>query len=211
MKKVAPLLAFSLVLLLGSLGPIGCGSYKRFLYEGVGRDDWQMPDQVVATLQISPGDQIADLGSGGGYFTYRFAVAVGETGQVYALDVDESLLAYIESQATQRDLPQITTVHAPEDGLGISDDSVDMIFLSNVYHHLPNPTEYFRRAGSALREGGRLVVVEFLGDSFPRAHATTPDEIRTQLETAGYTLLEAHDFLEKQSFQVFVLQDENDG
>jgi len=209
MIRTSPILALALILLLGFLGPIGCGSFKRFLYEGAGRDDWQQPDLVVTTLALSPGDQIADLGSGGGYFTYRFAEAVGIEGQVYAIDVDPSLLSYIEGQAEKRKLPQIKTVHAPEDGLGIPDGSVDMIFLSNVYHHLPDQTEYFRRAGSALRTGGRLVVVEFRGNSFPRGHATTPDEIRTQLRAAGYTLAKAHDFLEKQSFQIFVLPNEN--
>ena len=205
MKRRTSIVVLTLILLLGALGPIGCGSFKRFLYEGAGRDDWQQPDLVVSTLAISPGDQIADLGSGGGYFTYRFAKAVGPTGQVYAIDVDESLLSYIEGQAEKRELPQIKTLHSPEDGIGLTDASVDMIFLSNVYHHLPDQAEYFRRAGSALRPGGRLVVVEFRGNSFPRGHATTPDEIRTQLESVGYRLEAAHDFLEKQSFQIFVL------
>lgn len=211
MKRSAPPLALSLVILLGLLGPIGCGSFKRFLYEGFGRDEWQAPERVVTTLALSPGDEIADLGSGGGYFTYRFAEAVGKSGKVYALDVDELLLAYIEGQAQERNLPQIVTVHASEDGLGLPDASVDMIFLSNVYHHLPDPTDYFRGAGSALRKGGRLVVVEFRGASFPRGHATTPGAIRIQLEAAGYEIIDSYDFLEKQSFQIFRLGDMADG
>ena len=205
MKKSSPILVLSLLLLIVFVGPVGCGSFKRFLYEGIGRDEWQKPDQVVSTLAISPGDQIADLGSGGGYFTYRFAEAVGQGGQVYAIDVDESLLAYIEDQAEERGLPQITIVHSPEDGLGIPDDSVDMIFLSNVFHHLPDQTKYFRRAASALRMGGRLAVVEFRGDGFPPGHDPPPEDIREKLKAAGYVLGESHEFLEKQSFQIFVL------
>lgn len=208
MNKASPLLALSLVLLLGLFGPLGCGSIMRFFWEPADRDEWQQPDRVVATLALSPGDQIADLGSGGGYFSYRFAAAVGETGQVFALDVDKSQNAYIKDQATERGLPQIKAVHIPDDALGIPDGSVDMIFLSNVFHHLPDQTDYFRRAGSALRSGGRLVVVEFRGDSFPPGHATTPEDIRTQLEAAGYTLVESHEFLEKQSFQIFVLRND---
>jgi arsenite methyltransferase len=211
MKKASPILALSLALLLGLFGPLGCGSIKRYFWEPADRDDWQQPERVVETLAIYPGDQIADLGSGGGYFTYRFAVAVGETGQVFALDVDPSQNAYVEEQATERGLPQIKPVHIPEDALGIPDESVDMIFLSNVFHHLPDQTDYFRRAGSALRRGGRVVVVEFRGDSFPSGHATTPNEIRTQMEAAGYTLDESHDFLEKQSFQIFVLRNDDNG
>jgi ubiquinone/menaquinone biosynthesis C-methylase UbiE len=210
-KKASPILVVSLILTLGLFGPLGCGSIKRFFWEPADRDDWQQPDRVVEMLHLSEGDQIADLGSGGGYFTYRFAAAVGETGQVFALDVDESQNAYITDQAIERKLPQITPVHIPEDGVGIPDGSVDMIFLSNVFHHLPDQTDYFRRAGAALKPGGRLVVVEFRGDSFPRGHATTPDEIRSQLEAAGYALDASHDFLEKQSFQIFVLENDNDG
>jgi arsenite methyltransferase len=129
---------------------------------------------------------------------------------IFALDVDKSQNAYVRDQAAERGLPQIKPVHIPEDALGIPDGSVDMIFLSNVFHHLPDQTDYFRRAGAALRPGGRLVVVEFRGDSFPSGHATTPDEIRRQLEAAGYTLDESHDFLEKQSFQIFVLRNNDD-
>ena len=69
MNKPSPFFVFSLVLMVGFLGPLGCGSFKRFLYEGAGREDWQMPDRVVArTLAISPGDKIADLGIGGRLF-----------------------------------------------------------------------------------------------------------------------------------------------
>ena len=210
-KKASPIVVAALLLTLGFLGPLGCGSIKRFFWEPADRDEWQQPDRVVEMLKLSEGDQVADLGSGGGYFTYRLAAAVGETGRVFALDVDASQNAYVADQAIERKLPQIIPVHIPEDGVGIPDGSVDMIFLSNVFHHLPDQTKYFRRAGSALRPGGRVVVVEFRGDGFPPGHATAPEEIRSKLEAAGYTLDASYDFLEKQSFQIFVRDRESDG
>ncbi len=59
-----------LVLLLA-----GCTSLKRCAYEGINRDQWQKPDKVIRSLGIRSGDRIADLGSGGGYFTFRLARA----------------------------------------------------------------------------------------------------------------------------------------
>jgi arsenite methyltransferase len=200
---------FSLILLLGAFALVsysGCGSFKRFMYEGPGRDDWQKPEEVVAALELAPGDVVADLGSGGGYFTYPMAEAVGASGHVYALDVDESLLAYIASQSEKRGLLQVETILAPEDGLGLPDGSVDLIFLSNVYHHLPDPVTYFRKARATLRPGGRIAVVEFVGNSFPRNHATLPTLIRSNLESAGYAVAAQHEFLEKQSFQIFIVE-----
>jgi ubiquinone/menaquinone biosynthesis C-methylase UbiE len=203
MKKFPVIILLSLFALIVCSG---CASIKRWMYEGPGRDAWQNPEEVVTALGLAPGDQIADLGSGGGYFTFPIAEVVGKTGHVYAVDVDKSLLAYIAKQSEKRGLPQIETVLAPKDGLGLPDGSVDLIFLSNVFHHLPDPTDYFRRARPILRDGGRIAVIDFSGDSFPRGHATAADEIQTRLEAAGYTLAKRYEFLERQSFQIFVVR-----
>jgi ubiquinone/menaquinone biosynthesis C-methylase UbiE len=206
MKSILSILILALLFLflIGCSGPVACGGLKRLMYEGPGRDRWQKPDEVVAALGLAPGDRVADLGSGGGYFTFPIAQAVGPTGRVYAVDVDESLLAYVADQAKKRELSQIVTVHAPEDGLGLPDASVDLVFLSNVFHHLPDPVRYFEGARSVLRANGRIAVVETSEGGFPKGHSTAPEEIRATFEAAGYVLAERHDFLERQSFQIFV-------
>ena len=67
----------------------GCGALKRCAYSSPGRDGWQQPERVVTELEIRGGERVADLGAGGGYFTFRLADAVGPEGTVYAVDVDE--------------------------------------------------------------------------------------------------------------------------
>jgi len=202
MNKFSVLLLLCLsALVVGS----GCTSIKRWMYEGPGRDGWQDREEVIAALQLEPGDRVADLGSGGGYFTFPMAEAVGKAGRIYAVDVDASLLAYIAKQSEKRGLPQIETVLAPKDGLGLPASSVDLIFLSNVFHHLPDPADYFRRARQILRSGGRVAVIDFSGEGFFASHATPADEIRTQFEAAGYVLAKQHEFLERQNFQIFVI------
>lgn len=145
-KLTPPPLLLSLLILplaaLGCLGQAGCGAIKRFMYEHPGRDGWQQPSEVVAALALEEGDFVADLGAGGGYFAYPIAALVGESGRVYAVDVDETLLAYVARQAEKRGLPQVETVKAGEADPGLADASVDLVFLSNVFHHLPEPAGY---------------------------------------------------------------------
>lgn len=190
--------------LLGCGGPSTCGALKRFLYEHPGRDGWQKPEQVVAALALAPGAQVADLGSGGGYFTFPLAEAVGATGRVYAVDVDDDLLAYLAEQAEERGLAQIVTVRAGQSDPGLAVESADLIFLSNVFHHLPEPAVYFANARKLLRPGGRVAIVEAShGGLFHSGHATPPEEIAAAMDRAGYELAVRETFLERQSFQIF--------
>jgi arsenite methyltransferase len=201
--SLLPLLAALPISLLGCFGSPGWGAIKRLMYEHPGRDRWQQPEQVVAALALEAGDVVADLGAGGGYFTYPIAEAVGESGRVYAIDVDDALLAYVAKQSEKRGLPQIVTVRASETDPGLAADSVDLIFLANVFHHLPKPDVYFAGARQVLRRGGRVAIIEVAEDGFPRGHATSPEEIAEQMAAAGYALVEQHPFLDRQSFQVF--------
>jgi len=92
-----------------------CTAFKRFAYEGFGRDDWQKPGEVVAALAIRSGDRVADLGSGGGYFTFRLAQAVGPAGKVYAVDVDSALLDDLAERAKEQGYGNVARVLAKYD------------------------------------------------------------------------------------------------
>ena len=69
----------------------GCTTLKRYAYEGFNRDKWQKPEEVIRALRIQPGQVVADLGSGSGYFTFRLARAVDPGGKVYAVDVEKGV------------------------------------------------------------------------------------------------------------------------
>jgi ubiquinone/menaquinone biosynthesis C-methylase UbiE len=188
-----------------SLG--GCGAIKRFMYSGFDREEWQHPEEVVAALDLGAGDQVADLGAGGGYFTFRLAEAVGEGGTVFAIDVDLDMLEYIDVTAAQKGLSQIVTLEAEASDPGLPNASVDLIFLSNTYHHLPERIDYFRNARAALEAGGRIAVVELSENSFPAGHFTPPETIVTEMQEAGYRRTALHEFLPRQSFQIFEVAD----
>lgn len=181
---------------------------KRFAYKGYKRDEWQQPDKVVQSLQINPGDAVADLGSGGGYFTFRLADAVGETGIVYAVDVDKGLLEYVEKTAAEKGYQNIKLVRASEDNAGLMPDSVDLIFICNTFHHLEDREQYFATLKPMLKPGGRVAIIEFTkGWLKSIGHGTPTEVITTVMQAAGYELTTQYDFLEKQNFLIFQAAD----
>jgi ubiquinone/menaquinone biosynthesis C-methylase UbiE len=181
-----------------------CTSLKRFAYDGYKRDEWQQPDKVVSSLPINPGDTVADLGSGGGYFTFRLADAVGEGGVVYAVDVDQGLLDYVNKTASEKGYSNITTVHATDDDTGLGSNSVDLVFICNTYHHLQDRERYFSNLKRALSDTGRVAIIEFTSGWLNSiGHGTPTQEIIDEMQHAGYQLQTEFDFLEKQNFLVF--------
>ena len=90
----------------------GCAQLKQCAYRGINRDQWQQPEKVIAALQIRPGEKIADLGAGGGYFTFKLAAAAGPTGKVYAVDVDREMVELINKQAQKDSVKNVETILA---------------------------------------------------------------------------------------------------
>jgi len=177
---------------------------KGFAYSGFGRARWQLPDRVVAELEVKPGDRVADLGAGAGYFTFRLARAVGPSGVVYAVDTDPDMRAGLAARAARGEDANVAVVAAGPDDPGLP-EPVDLALLVNAYHHVPDRPAYFANLARSLRPGGRVAIVEARPDGINRliGHATPPATIRSELEAAGYTLLAERDFLPRQGFLVF--------
>ena len=71
------------------------------------RDEWQMPDEVVAALELEPGENVADIGAGSGYFSVRLARAVGPEGRVYAVDIQQDLMDHLAARASKEGLANL--------------------------------------------------------------------------------------------------------
>jgi ubiquinone/menaquinone biosynthesis C-methylase UbiE len=167
------------------------------------RDVWQQPKTVIQALSIAPGSRVADLGAGGGYFTWRLAEAVGPEGKVYAVDVDETALRLIEQERAQRGVAHVELVRATPTDARLPVAGVDLIFTCNTYHHLPDRTAYFQSLARALRPGGRIAVIEYKDSGWLAGHSTPKETVLHEMEAAGYRLIREFDFLPKQHFLVF--------
>jgi len=184
----------------------GCAALKQCAYEGLGRDEWQQPQKVIESLQIRPGQSIADLGAGGGYFTFRLAEATGPGGRVYAVDIDRDMTALIEKTAKERGVQNIETVLAQPNDPSLPEAGMDLLFTSNTYHHIQNRVQYFGALRKALRPGARVAIIDFDRRSWTSGlfkHYTPSEFIKREMEQAGYRLVHEFDFLDRQSFLIF--------
>ncbi len=197
---------FASLTVLALVHSAGCTAFKRFTYEGFNRDPWQHPQEVIRALAIQPGERVADIGAGGGYFTFRLADAVGPEGKVYAVDVDQGMIDYLAERAAKEGRGNVETILAAPDDPRLPEDGVDLIFTCNTYHHLEDRPAYFAGAKRYLRANGRVAIVDFSERSFWEriiGHATPSDLIRNEMQAAGYQLQQEHTFLPDQSFLVF--------
>jgi ubiquinone/menaquinone biosynthesis C-methylase UbiE len=166
------------------------------------------PDGIIKILSLKQGQDIADTGSGGGYFSFKFANIVGKDSKVFAVDTNPEFLRHIERSAKERGASNITTVLAKEDGFALAEHSLDLIFLRNVTHHLPNRVSYFGRLRSLLKPGGRIAIFEYKpggGFNFRRlfGHFVPKEELVKEINEAGFGQYQNFDMLPEQSFLIF--------
>lgn len=184
----------------------GCATLKQCAYEGFHRERWQQPERVVESLRLRPGQEVSDLGSGSGYFTFRLARAVGPAGKVYAVDVDPDMNALVARRSKEEGLDNVEIILAkPEDPL-LPAGRMDLILTVNTYHHFPNRVRYFSNLQKYLRPNGRIAIIDFDRRAWFEglwSHYTPPEFIKREMEQAGYVVQEEFEFLDRQSFIVF--------
>ena len=123
--------------------------------------------RVLGALRIQPGQTILDAGCGNGYMSKAFAHVVGDTGKVIALDPDEAAIEVLQRQTAGTNIEAVVGDISKETSL--ADGSVDIIYLSNVFHGFTQEELSGFRAEVArlLRPGGTLAVVEIVKEATP--------------------------------------------
>jgi arsenite methyltransferase len=194
------------LLVLALLILASCAALKQCAYEGIGRDQWQQPERVIQSLEIKPGDRVVDLGSGGGYFTFRLAKAVGSSGKVYAVDIDRDMTDLVAKQAKKEPAENVEVILGKPDDPLLPEDGVDLIFTVDTYHHFENRVNYFAKLRKVLRPNGRIAIIDFDRRAWFEGlwrHYTPSEFIKREMEAAGFSLQREFDFLDRQSFLIF--------
>lgn len=161
------------------------------------RDALRHPADILAFMQVRPGQRIGDVGPGGGYYTRLLAVAVGERGRVYAIDRAGTAERPRPIAAVAPAYPNMSVVDqgtlswaAPE--------PLDAIMVVNIYHDLVNAPDNAGGAVSnrslfnALKPGGVLLVADHAAaetaaaDVTSTLHRIQPSRVRSELEAAGF-------------------------
>jgi ubiquinone/menaquinone biosynthesis C-methylase UbiE len=121
----------------------------------------EQPDRLHKILKPKAGDVVADIGAGSGYHTFRMARMVGPRGKVYAVDIQKEMLDMIRDRMKRQKVGNVEPIQGTEIDPKLPAGAVDMILLVDVYHEFSRPYEMTEAMVKSLKDGGRLVFVEF--------------------------------------------------
>jgi len=172
------------------------------------RQEEERTDLLLAALNLKPGEVVADVGAGSGYFSWRMAQKVGPTGKIYATDIQPEMLELLMAQMRKRNVEKIVvpilgTVQDPK----LPPNSTDLILLVDVYHELDFPFEMTKAMIAGLKPGGRLVLVEYRGEDsavpIKKLHKMTTAQVKQEMAVHPLTFDQQIDVLPQQHILIF--------
>ena len=186
-------------------------NFQAKMFNKKASDPKNKPNEILEAIELKSGQNIADIGAGGGYFSLKFAETAGSEGEIYAVDTNQEFLDFIRRSAAEKKLNNIITILAIEDRLDLPEKSLDFIFMRNITHHIPNRVEYFENLKNLLKPDGRIIVIEYkpcISFSFRGifGHYVPKERIIQEMEEVGYLLEKEFDFLPEQHFTIYSRQ-----
>jgi len=177
------------------------------MLENPARDAYQKPDEVVRALALKPGETVADIGSGSGYFTLRFAAAVGDGGRVYGVDIDPEMIRHLNRRVRDAGVRNVQTLLSEPDDPLLPYGSIDRFVIVDTWHHIEKQPEYLALMKKMLKPGGQVVMIDFqkreLPVGPPLEMKIAREDLVRQMEGSGFRVVQEHTFLPYQYFLVF--------
>jgi len=152
-------------------------AYLRF------RERFRKPEETLAAIGIERGHRVLDFGCGIGSYSIPAAKLVGETGQIYALDVHPIAIERVNKRITKSGLTNIKTIQSDLD-TGLDNGSLDHVLLLDVYSWIPNKLKLLKELHRVLKPEGKLsVLIDHM----------SPDEFMDDIERANLFSIELQD------------------
>ncbi|MBI4326276.1 MAG: methyltransferase domain-containing protein [Chloroflexi bacterium] len=171
------------------------------------RTEEEKPDLVLAALQLKPGEVVADIGAGTGYFSWRLARAVGGNGIVYAVDIQQEMLDLLSRKMADRKITNVKPVLGTITDPRLPDTALDLVIMVDVYHEFSHPYEMLRAICRSLKPAGRVVFVEYRAEDptvpIKRVHKMSEDQVRKEAEVHPLAWVETIRSLPRQHIIVF--------
>ena len=168
----------------------------------------EQPDQVLEALKLKPGDVVADVGCGSGYYARRIAQRVQPGGTVYCEDIQPEMLEIMRQLADDEQIVGIQSVLGTPTDPRLPTGEVDWIIIADVYHEMAQPELMLAAMREALAPNGQIALLEYrvedgTGDQIKADHTMSVRQVLREWQAAGFELVHLHDFLPTQHLFVF--------
>lgn len=163
-------------------------------YDRENRAEKLQIERVMNLLQITEGKNVADIGAGGGWFSAIAAKRIGVNGKVFAVDINEKAIEYINQRKTKEKIPNIESVLGKTDDPGLSKNSIDAVLILNTYHEIAEPIVYLKNLRPALKKDALVGIIDRDGDG--ENHGIDFTTVVEEARKAGFSLKDRFDFVE---------------
>jgi len=171
------------------------------------RNQEEHTEKLVEQLKVKPGDVIADIGAGTGYFTRRLAKKTGPKGTVLAVDIQTEMLELLTNQMAEAGITNVRPILGTITDPKLPADSVDLALMVDVYHEFDHPWEMMHAITRSLKPGGRVVFVEFRGEDpdvpIKPLHKMTEAQVKKEMSALPLEWVETIGVLPRQHIIVF--------
>jgi ubiquinone/menaquinone biosynthesis C-methylase UbiE len=171
------------------------------------RQSEEHPEEALDALKIEKGSTVADIGAGVGYFTWRLAERVGPEGTVYGEDIQREMLNQLAKNMRERHIHNVHPVLGAVDDPKLPNAALDLVLLVDVYHEFSEPEKMLDHIRDALKQGGRLVLLEYRAEDptvpIRPEHKMTVEQVRAEVEPEGLRFDRAIETLPQQHIIIF--------
>ena len=172
------------------------------------RIEQEQPERVLDAMGLRPGDVVADVGCGSGYYARRMARRVQPGGTVYCEDIQPEMLDIMRQRAADEGVTGIEPVQGTPTDPRLPAGAVDWIIIADVYHEMSDPEPMLAGLRRSLSPRGRVALLEYrvedgTGDQIKADHTMSVRQVLAEWQTAGFELVALHDFLPSQHLFFF--------
>jgi len=173
------------------------------IFDSPGRDERLQINRVMDILGITSGKNVADIGAGSGWFSVRAARRTGESGTVYAVDINPEAIQYINNRAQKEHLQNVKAILSKPDDPMLPADSLDSVLILKTYHEVARPILLLRNLKASLRPGATVGIIDRNGNG--EDHGVGKDVVIREARQAGYKLADQYDFVKGDNMDYFLV------
>jgi len=176
--------------------------------EDADRAEVQKPVEVLSALNLRPGERVADIGAGSGYFTVPIAQLVEPSGHVWAVEIEPAMLEFLGKRLKLEGIQNVRLSLVPTDDPQLPPGSVDTVLMVDTFRLIENRPQYAEKLRSALAPGGRVVIIDERPRDPPLENSgLIPRSVVDEaMALAGFTPVKSHNVLPRQYFVEYGLR-----
>ncbi len=171
------------------------------------REEEEEPRKLVEALELKPGQVVADVGVGTGYFAFRMAPLLGEKGKVLGVDIQQEMLDLLKAKAAKLKVANVEGVLGTVTDPKLPEGGVDLVLMVDVYHEFDHPWEMMQAIKKSLKPGGRVVLVEYRKEDpkvpIKEVHKMSEEQIKKEMTAAGLEHVKTVGVLPRQHIAIF--------